>query len=157
MTGERGADQVACVWTAGTGDLRLRLRGHVDAVRGAAYSPDGSAIVTWSEDGELRVWDSATGTCTSTLHAHTPEVRWGTTHVGGITAAAFIPGTTMLVTTAFDHTAAIWDIWTGHEVSVLAGHTDRVNGVAVSPDGRWIATCSDDATVRLWPVELPAP
>ena len=32
----------------------------------------------------------------------------------------------------------------------LSGHSQIVNQVAFSPDGATIATCSDDATIRLW-------
>ncbi len=35
-------------------------------------------------------------------------------------------------------------------VSTLAGHTGGVNDTAVSPDGRWVATVSDDTTVKIW-------
>jgi hypothetical protein len=32
----------------------------------------------------------------------------------------------------------------------LTGHIGRVNAVAVSPDGTWLATTSSDSTVRIW-------
>jgi WD40 repeat protein len=32
----------------------------------------------------------------------------------------------------------------------LTGHQDRVNAVAIAPDGTWLATASDDRTVRTW-------
>jgi WD40 repeat protein len=44
----------------------------------------------------------------------------------------------------------IWDAATGQERAVLEGHTDRVNAVAVAPDGSWLASGSSDHTVRIW-------
>jgi WD40 repeat protein len=41
---------------------------------------------------------------------------------------------------------------TGEEPHLLFGHTARVASVAVSPDGRWITSVSDDGTIRLWPM-----
>jgi WD40 repeat protein len=41
---------------------------------------------------------------------------------------------------------------TGEEPHLLLGHKGLVQGLAVSSDGRWIATCGDDKRIRLWPM-----
>jgi len=34
----------------------------------------------------------------------------------------------------------------------MRGHRDDVSGLAISPDGRWLATSSFDNTARVWPL-----
>ncbi len=35
---------------------------------------------------------------------------------------------------------------------ILVGHEGSVQGIAISPDGRWVATSAEDNSLRLWPM-----
>ena len=49
-----------------------------------------------------------------------------------------------------DYSIRVWERPTGREVQRLTQHTAAINSVAVSPDGRFILSGSDDGTARLW-------
>jgi WD40 repeat protein len=44
----------------------------------------------------------------------------------------------------------LWDATTGKETLTLKGHTDVVDSVAFSPDGKQIVSGSFDKTIKLW-------
>jgi WD40 repeat protein len=39
------------------------------------------------------------------------------------------------------------------ERNLIEGHTDKVNDVSFSPDGKTIASVSNDGTIRLWSLD----
>jgi WD40 repeat protein/tetratricopeptide (TPR) repeat protein len=142
-----GSQQDARVWDARTGTELFKLKGHTGIVWGIAVMPDGSRIVTGSEDGTARIWDARTG----------PELLAIKGHSGLIWGVAMTPDGTRVVTGAWGRgQARVWDAKSGAELFELKGHTADVNGIALSPDGARIATGSDDSITRIWDTDTGA-
>ena len=55
-----------------------------------------------------------------------------------------------LVSGSFDHLVKVWDVGSGKEQLTLKGHQNLVSAVAVSPDGKLVA--SGDNQIRLWDI-----
>ena len=56
----------------------------------------------------------------------------------------------LLLAVACEKGVMVYDVLTQKRIRVLRGHTGDVVGLAPSPDGNWLATCSSDNTIRLW-------
>jgi WD40 repeat protein len=117
---------------ARTGAVLRLIRGHAGMVADAAFSPDGTVIVTGSYDGTARTWEVATGKPLVTFAGHD----------GAVYAVAFSPDGTRIATASSDETARVWDAASGAAVVTMAGHFEAVQDVAFSPDGTRLATTS---------------
>jgi WD40 repeat protein/tRNA A-37 threonylcarbamoyl transferase component Bud32 len=47
-------------------------------------------------------------------------------------------------------TIQLWSLSTGQAISTLFGHENRVNAIAINPNGKILASGSDDNTIKLW-------
>ena len=113
------------------------LRGHRGRILHAAFSPDGTRIVTTSQDRTARIWD-ADGCLVHVLKGHGSPVLH----------AAFSPDSRHIVTISQDRTARVWGA-DGRLVHVLEGHDGIANHAVFSPDGAHILTASGN-TARIW-------
>ena len=51
-----------------------------------------------------------------------------------------------------DNTLRLWEVSSGCCVRTFEGHTENVESVCLTPDGRWALSGSADKTLRLWEV-----
>ena len=118
---------------------------HGSFTMNAAWSLDGTRVVTAIKDGTVMVWNAETGAELCTLRGPDPREE--------VCAAAWSPDGTRIVTGSVNRTAQVWNAATGEELATLVGHEHFVSAVAWSPDGTRIATGSYDATARVWDAE----
>jgi WD40 repeat protein/DNA-binding SARP family transcriptional activator len=136
-----GDDFTGRIWDVATGQSVHVLRGHKSQVLSVRFTPDGRSVVTGDAVGELRVWRTADGGTDTVLLGQKDAIFWQ--------SLAFTPDGRFLVSGSADATVSVWDLETGGRVAEFLGHTGRVEGVAVSSDGRRIATAADDGA-RIW-------
>jgi WD40 repeat protein/tRNA A-37 threonylcarbamoyl transferase component Bud32 len=106
-----------------------------------ALSPDGSTVALGRGNGEVCLWDWATGEPHSTTGRHRTEVI----------RAAFAPIGSILATGSRDGGIKLWSVVTGEELAPVAGH-DEDGVLAFSPDGRTLASGGESGVIKLWHV-----
>jgi WD40 repeat protein len=137
-----GLDQEIHLWDAATGkplyDLRWPSRNGMSP--NFAFTPDGTKLASWANDFTIRLWDVATG---RQLSSFTPNPR------RAVQVMAFAPDGTTLATVSDDRTARLWDTTKGQERQRFPATRDAFYSLAVSPDGKTLATGSLHEVV-LW-------
>ena len=144
VSGYRLADRDAriWIWDPDTGVVHRTLTGHTSRMRALAAAPDGSWLASASDDGQVRIWDLATGATRRVLTSHIG-------HTGAVEALAVAPDGSWLASAACGE-VRIWDPVTGATHRTLTGHTGGVFALAVAPDGSWLASAGGYGQVRIW-------
>ncbi len=135
-------DYAVQLWDA-AGHEVVALVGHVGAVYGLAFSPDGRRIATASADGTVKLWDTITGQEALTLRGHADEVNPAFGFANNIVLT--LRGHANEINPAFGLAVNVV-----HKAVTLDGHADEINCVAFSPDGYQIACACADGTVKIW-------
>jgi WD40 repeat protein len=139
---------VIVLWDIRNGHELRRIRGV--KVNALAWSGDGKLLASGSSSDFLRVWDIESGTeiarCTG--HPSSPEI-------GDNTCLAFTEDGKVLVSAGPDRFVRRWEPTTGKRLSEFVYQTKgaRVQRIALSPRGQWLAVADDDDQTRkgsLW-------
>ena len=106
------------------------------SVYGVAFSPDGKSVVSGDDNGEVVLWDVATGA----------RRTWndGSTVKG----VAFSPDGKTVATGDVSGQVSLWDVAAGTKITTWDDGT-VVQSVAFSPDGGTLATADTNGQVAL--------
>ncbi|HSS47820.1 MAG TPA: TIR domain-containing protein, partial [Thermoanaerobaculia bacterium] len=139
------ADTSVRVWDVTSRRELARLDGHTNVVRPVVALQDNARALSGGFDKTLRLWYLASGKCLKVI-------KCGTNSADDVFSAAVDPTGAQALSGHRDGRVRLWDLETGQCLATLKGHSDIVNSVQVTPDGRFGVSGSEteDKTVKVW-------
>lgn len=135
-----GGGSVRVVELASMKRLQVWNQIHQGGIWGACLSSDGKLLATAGRDGFARIFD-----------LERFKVLQQLAHPADTNGVAFTKDGKSLLTGCGDAAIRIFAVETGAELRKLEGHEDgSVTDMQFSKDGKILATCGMDGTVRLW-------
>jgi|GEM_PF-1872587 len=144
-----GTDYAVRFWDAASGEQLMMIEefedestgettGHDSTINKTIFSPDGSVVVTTSDDRTVQVWDAA-----GEFLAKVELESW-------VEDAAFSPDGSQLVTIAGSTMVQLWDLGSASLVSEAAGHTDSIMALDFTSDGENMILADDGSRIWVW-------
>lgn len=116
-------------------------QGYEEFVCEFAFIPNTNTVAVWTVSGNIRFWNAATGQMRRKLQAADRP---------GSSLISFDGKGDYMLTGNLQSKTRIWDMKDLSIAQDLGEHTDVVKTFSFSPNGRFIATGSDDQEVKIW-------
>lgn len=144
-------DRTARVWEVQPLTERRHTLAHAGLVNAVAFAPGGSQMATADpHDNALHLWDSASGEKLASLVGETDSVSSLAYQTNSIWCLSYSTEGTAIYAGAVDGSLRRWNVATRQATRTRQVHGFAVEAIALSPDGRLIATACRGAPVKLW-------
>ncbi|GJJ74923.1 hypothetical protein EMPS_07281 [Entomortierella parvispora] len=138
---ENGGDSFR--WDIVSGKMQHYIRGYFWS--SMAWSPDGDYLAAGGSCNTVKLWNVATNEFKTLSQGHIADTV--------CKVFTYSPDGTRLVTEQ-DGRLCLWTLPTGNSKPVVINNYGRdTTAASFSRDGRWIAACGYDQSVRLWDVQ----
>jgi WD40 repeat protein len=149
-----GADDYTIrVWDTRDGTL-YRTFDENGFVNSVSWSPDGERIASGSRSGSVKVWSVQDDTLLQKFSGHRSSVwsiTWSPDGTRIASGAHYVKTTDITkITDKTEYTIWLWNVQNGKVDLIVEEYANWILSVAWSPDGKRLATGSDDNTVRVW-------
>ena len=143
-------DKEIKLWDAVSGEHKTTLTEHTDNVGNLIFNPDGRTFAGIGGDSTIRLWDAVTGEHLKTITGHTRSISSISFNADGSKLAT---GSGHYDGTSGDKIIRIWNVHSGclqNTFKVPIGRWVRqlIDYVSYSPDGKTLATGSEDGTIN---------
>ena len=110
----------------------------------AAFSPDGSKLLTGDNNNLVQIWDTTSGELIAKLDDHVEDVM----------SIEFSPSSNHFATASWDGTSQIWDAKTNKALHMLRNDRETTAyDIDFSPDGAILYSAGNATEVVAWDVE----
>ncbi|OGO13986.1 MAG: hypothetical protein A2Y53_06425 [Chloroflexi bacterium RBG_16_47_49] len=116
------------------------FEGHKRVVNALGLTPDGSRVISSSEDNTIKIWDLAGGKLLRSLYGHS---------AGGILVAVTQNGR-QVIPGVGDPGIKLWDLESGQP---LRSFGDAYNDLKLTPDSQKFITLANDKSIKVWDSE----
>jgi WD40 repeat protein len=131
------------LWDAQNGTLQQSLEGHHGIVNGIVWTSEGNRLISCSSEegkGELCVWNIK----------RREREQYIAGFPGVVFAIAWDSTENLLISGGSDGILRWWNVQSGDCVRERVTHHVTIHALRISPDGRKLASCSDDGAIMIW-------
>jgi WD40 repeat protein len=139
--GDSEEKEFISIWDANTGKLVTKLKGHTEQVRCLAWTPDGTTLISGSNDYTIRTWNTTTW----------QQIAVSTADEG-VSAIAISSNGRILASASWIYAVQLWDFQNGQPIGSPLQHTHFVNSMSFSTDGKLLATACWDKNSYTWDI-----
>ncbi len=130
--------------------------GHASMVREVIFTADGQSLISLSDDKTIRIWNIQNGEITKTIRGQVGEGSEGKLYAGTLSPDGkylAVGGWTAYNNDKEYGRIRLINLTKGEIDYILTGHTDVVNTLDFSADGKYLVSGSADKSLRVWKVD----